>query len=136
MQKSFIEIQEEEFNLANKLNEMNILKGPNLCKCRNNIFKIQKDSSYKTSGIIFRRNYYKCKNKFNIRVNSFFEKFSKITLKVCFEVIRCMLVYNLNAKKTFDMINKTLKENININTIREIFKEIRKIIARYYNIIY
>ena len=115
---------------------MNILKGPTLYKCENNTFKIQKDVSYKTSGIIYSCNNYKCKNKFNIRMNSFFEKFSKITLKVCLEVIRCMLVYNLNAKKTFYMIKNTLKENININIIREIFKEIRKIIARYHYIIY
>ena len=32
MQKSFTEIQEEELNLATKLYEMNILKGPTLCK--------------------------------------------------------------------------------------------------------
>ena len=76
---------------------MNILKGPTLCKCGNNIFKKQKDVSYNTSGI-----------------NSFFEQFSKITLKVCLKVIICMLVYNLNAKKIFDMIKNTLKENIKI----------------------
>ena len=98
---------------------MNILKGSTLCKCGNKTFKILKDAGYKASGIIFRCNYYKCKNKFNIRVNSFFEKFSKITLKVCLEVIRCILVYYLNAKKTFDMIKNTLNKNknININTI-------------------
>lgn len=136
MQKSFEQIQEEEFNLATELYKKQIIKGPKVCKCGNKAFTIQKDASYKTSGIIFRCNSYKCKAKFNIRINSFFEKFSKITLKICLEVIRAMLVLNLNAKKAYELITNTLKENININTLRAIYKEIRNIICRYYFILY
>ena len=52
------------------------------------------------------------------------------------EVIQLMIVFNLDAKKTYELITNTLKENININTIREIFKEIRRVIVEYYFILY
>lgn len=59
MQKSFIQIQKEEFNLAKHLYKMKILKGPISYIYGNKIFSIQKDASYRTSGIIFRCNSYK-----------------------------------------------------------------------------
>ena len=47
-----------------------------------------------------------------------------------------MLVLILNAKKAYELITNTLKENININTLREIHKEIRNVISRYYFILF
>ena len=60
---------------------------------------VKKDKNFKTSGIIWRCNSYKCRTKRNIRTNSLFEKFSKLTLTTIYEVVKCFLYFNFNKKR-------------------------------------
>ena len=69
-------VDESEFEFANKLKALGFLRGPN--KCSNNVFIIQKDSSNRTSCIIFRCNKYSCRKKYAIRCNSILKSKKKI----------------------------------------------------------
>jgi len=51
------------------------LVGPQVCVCDNRQFNIYKDSSYKRNKCSFSCNNYKCKKKFSITINSFFQNF-------------------------------------------------------------
>ena len=92
------ELDSNELDVAKQLKNKGFLPGPGLCKCGCTLFTIQKDNSQKTSKITWRCSNYKCRNKFNIRINSFFSFFPKITLLILFEVIKCCICLNLKKK--------------------------------------
>ena len=89
----------QEYNIAIMFNEKGYLPDSSICSCGNKKFAMQKDKNFKTSGIIWRCNSYKCRTKRNIRTNSLFEKFSKLTLTTIYEVVKCFLYFNFNKKR-------------------------------------
>ena len=53
------------------------LSGPEKCDCENIEFLIQIDNNYKISTLIYRCSNYKCKKRFNLRINSFSDDFPR-----------------------------------------------------------
>ena len=95
-----MEIEDKENNLnvnettfANELFSKGWLPGPLKCSLCNGInFSIQNDRNNKTSGFCFRCLNYKCKKKYNIRINSIFEKFPQQKLSLITEIIKSFYV--------------------------------------------
>ena len=80
--QSNISDNKDEFEYANLLYKKNYLPGPKNCICGNKIFMIYKDSTNKTSGCSFRCGNYKCRRKYKILINSFYELFPNKQLKL------------------------------------------------------
>lgn len=88
------------------------------------------DSYNKTSGFSFRCLNTKCRRKYSVLINSFFNLFPYVPLKIISEVIKTFLCIELNAEEAY----KYLKDkNINISKIQtnKIYKEIKKCIQQY-----
>ena len=134
--ESIPDISNNEYNIAVKLNKLGFLPGPIICKCGNKNFTIQIDNSRKTSNIVWRCTNYKCRAKINIKINSFFDYFSKLTLYNIYEVIKCFICFNFNKKKAFEYLTKEKNINISLKAIKEIYQKIRYILYRYYYILY
>ena len=105
--------------------EIGFLPGPELCKCGNNKFNVQNTSKYKISSLCYRCMNKTCKKIFNIRENSFFEEYKKIPVWQVFEIIKCFISYDFNAKKTQEYMQNEKNTNININVIYKLFNNIR-----------
>ena len=129
-------MQADEVQYAILLNKMGYLPGPKECKCGGKQFNIQYDGNYKTSHACFRCIKKDCRNRHQIRINSFFNNFPKIQLKTLSEIIKCFICYEMNANATFKYISSNFSISINIATIRNIFQEIRNVIFKYYYIVY
>lgn len=112
------------------------LSYPEQCKCCRVIFNVEYDANSKTSKVTFRRSNYKCRNGLSIRNNSFYVEFPKIRLYVLTEVLKYFLIYEMNAVKARQYIIETLKEIMNIETIRKIYTTIRDTIKKYLYIQY
>ena len=70
------------------------LTGPLKCTLCNGInFSIQNDSSNKTSGCCFRCLNYKCKKKYNIRINSIYEKIPQQKLSYLQKLLNVLYVW-------------------------------------------
>ena len=114
-----------------KLHASGFLPGPEKCICGNKNLNIQKLAS-KKSGFCFRCMVKNCKRYYPLRANSFFSKFTHMSIDYVIEVIKCNLSFKFNINKT----KKYLAEEKNIlyssNAIREIYNEIRKTIYLYY----
>ena len=54
---------------------------------------------------------------YNIRKDSFFEPFTKLTLNFVLEVVKCMLCKEMNIEKTKIYLDHTIKEKISKPTI-------------------
>lgn len=102
------------------------------CKCGSDSFEIQIDNSSKTSKVCFRCQNSKCRYKFNIRINSFFSKFSKIRLLTVNEVIKGMLCKDFNIEETHKYLTQDLHLIISIKAIREIYSAIRYVLYKYF----
>ena len=81
----------EEYLLATKLKDLGFLREPDKCICGNTLLNIQKLTTRRPSGIVYRCINYKCKRIYNIRKDSFFEPFRYLTLNIVLEVVKCML---------------------------------------------
>ena len=130
------QIENSEYTFAIQLLDKEILKMPDICSCGKNNFTLQKDNSCKTSGICYRCNNYKCKKKFSVRNNTIFANFPKLKLTECFEVMKCCLCYEMNITAAYKYMTQSLKTTISKQAIRNIYKEIRNTLKRYYNISY
>ena len=126
----------DEYELASKLKDLGILRGPDQCICGNNRLNIQKLKSNRPSGIVYRCTNYKFKGIYNIRKDSFFEPFTKLTLNIVLEVVKYMLCKEMNIEKTKIYLDNTIKEKISKPTIRKIFKNVQNIIKKYFEIEY
>ena len=87
------------FDYALELYKLGFLRGPEKCECGNNHFNIQVYNLYKTTGSCFRCNNIKCKKRYPIRVNSFFENHSNISLELCSEIMKFFYAMNSMLKK-------------------------------------
>ena len=120
-----------EIEYASKLNEMGYLPGPDICKCGAKKFTIQNYHESKTSGCIFRCINSKCRQRFPIRVNSFFERHPYVSLKLCSEIIKCCICFEFNITKTKKYINTEKNTFVSTNVIRKIYESIRFIMYKY-----
>ena len=109
--ESIPDISNNEYNIALKLNKLGYLPDPLICKCDNKNFSFQIDNSRKTSNIVWRCTNYKCRAKINIKINSFFDNFSKLILYNIYEVIKCFICFNFNTKKSLRISYKRKKYN-------------------------
>ena len=112
------------------------LIGPIKCKCGSQNFNIYKDSSYKINGCSFSCSNYKCKKKYPITINSFFDKFSHQNIMLIAEIMKCFLCLDLNAKRCLEYIIKNLNYFVSERTVRNVYTEMRKIITKYLKILY
>lgn len=87
-----------EYEIAIQLLGLGLLKDPGERKCKSKLFMIQKDSNNKVSGLCFRCTNYACRLKYLIRINSFYSKFTFISLEIVTEVIKCCLSLDLNVE--------------------------------------
>ena len=128
-------IEESELNFAVKLYDRGYISGPKICCCGNNTFSIQYDSHSKISKCIFRCKNNKCKYRYSIRSNSFYALFPKMKLYVISEIIKKFLE-GVNASKCYDYLKNEINASISLVTIKNVYTEIRKVISKYYNILY
>ena len=101
-----------------------------------NYFKIYADSSYKINGCSFRCGNNKCRKKYSITINSFYDNFTKQKLTIICEIIKCFIIHNFNANKTYKYINEELKAFVSKKIISKIFNKMRKIICKFLKINY
>ena len=128
-------IEDSELNYAEYLLKNGFIQEPKNCKCGKTSFFIQYDGNSKTSKCIFRCKNYHCKNRIPIRVNSFFAEYPKLKLKLVTEIIKGFMSEN-NAKATFNYLKDQLKIEISLEKVQSVYHSIRKVIAKYYDIIY
>ena len=99
-----------EKEYAPKLNEMGYLPVPDVCKCGEKKFTIQNYQESKISRFIFRRTNPKCRQRFPIRSNSFFERHPYVSLKLCSEIIKCCICFEFNITKAKRYTNTEKKQ--------------------------
>ena len=116
---------------AKYLHKMGYLPGPYQCSCGTKNFVIYADSNCKTTNCSFRCINSKCRLKFPIRINSFFEKYNHKSLTQISEIIKCFIVRELNAEKTKEFLKNEYNITIALPTLYLIFKDIREIIYEY-----
>ena len=85
---------------------------------------------------MYRCTNYKFKGIYNIRKDSLFEPFTKLTLNIVLEVVKYLLCKEMNIEKTKIYLDNTIKEKISKPTIRKIFKNVQNIIKKYFEIEY
>ena len=81
---------------------------------------IYKDSINKTSGCSFKYGNYKCRKKYKILINSFYELFLNKQLKLVSQVMKCFLVYNFNTQKAKEYLDNECKVIISLRSISDI----------------
>ena len=94
---------------ARKLFDYGYLPGPISCDCGANYFKIYSDLSYKVNGCSFRCGNNKCRKKYQITINSFYDNFTKQKLSIMSEIIKCFIFHDYNATRTYKYITEELK---------------------------
>ena len=129
-------IKEKAIETANYLHEKGYLPGPGYCTCGGNYFKIYKDPNYKLNCCSFSCYNTKFRKKFPITINSFYKKFSHHKLDYISKIIKYNICLDMNLIKAFNYLKYEKAINITKRTIRRVYYEIRKIISKYFKIIY
>ena len=129
-------MESDPISYAIVLYKKGYLVGPKVCVCGNKCFNIYKDLKYKTNQCSFSCNNYKCKRKFPITINSFFQNFPNQNIRLISEIMKCFLIREFNAAKAYKYINNELKLFVSDKLIRKVFTEMRKIICKYLKIEY
>ena len=93
-------IQEDETNYAKYLYVKGFLPGPIKCSCGGTNFNIYKDSQYCISQCSFRCLNISCRKRYQIRINSLFNKFPYIRLDLISEIINSFITLEFNVKQT------------------------------------
>ena len=78
----------------------------------------------------------KCKKIYNIRDNSFLEKYTKMPIWQVFEIIKCFICYEFKATKTREYMQSEKNVNIINIVILKIFNNIRNLIYCYLQLVY
>ena len=112
------------------------MRGPEKYECGDNHFNIQVYNLYKTTGSCFRCNNTKCKKRYPIRINSFFENHSNISLELCSEIMKCFLCHEFNIKKAVEYIKNGKNVNVSSRVVSSVYKSIRTIIYKYFYYLY
>ena len=121
---------------ALELYKLRYLRGPEKWDCGDNHFNIQVYNLFKTTGCCFRCNKIKCKKRYPIRINSFFENYSKISLELCSEIMKCFLCHEFNAKKAVEYIKNEKNVNVSPRVVSAVYKFIRNVIYKYFYYLY
>lgn len=102
------------------------MPGPKKCICNKTQFYIYKGKYFATSICSFRCINNSCIPRFQIRINSFFEKFPYVRLDIVLELINYIICLELNISKTIEYINN---KNVNISkkVVKQAFNEIKNI---------
>ena len=129
-------IQEDETNYAKYLYVKGFLPGPIKCSCGGTNFNIYKDSQYSTSQCSFKCLNNSCRKRYQIRINSLFNKFPYIRLDLISEIINCFLTLEFNVKRTKQYLENEKHRTISSNVLNKIYKELRTIIYDYMRIVY
>ena len=74
--------------------------------------------------------------RYQIRINSLFNKFAYVRLDLISEVINCFINLEFNVKKTKHYLANEKNRNISITLLNKILKELRNIIYDYMHIVY
>jgi len=127
---------DKEIEFAKFLYKKGYLPGPKKCDWCKDIFNIQKGSSCKTSGCIFRCSNYACRKKFSIRKNSIFELFPYIPLLIFADIISCFMIKEFNIAKAYEFLNSEKNYVVSTRTIRKIYNKLRDLIINYLNVVY
>ena len=130
------EQETSEYEYATKINSLGYLPGPDICSCGWKKFNIQNLRQNYTSGICFRCTNNFCRKRYNIRYNSFFERYPNITLQVCSEVIKCFICFEFNAKDAEKYIKEEKGQIISSRVIGKIYQSIREVLYKYLYKIY
>ena len=70
-----------------------------------------------------------------IRINSFYALFLKLKLRLVSEIIKSFINWN-SAIRCYDTLKKENNISVSLQTVLNIYNEIRKVIKNYYNILY
>ena len=84
-------------------------------------FSIQKDNQNKNTVCIFRSAYYKCRKKFNVRINSIFELFLYNWLLLLAEIFSCFISKEYNVAQTLKYITTEKHYVVSSNVVSKIF---------------
>ena len=93
-------IQGDETNYAKYLYVKGFLPGLIKCSCLGTNFNIYKDSQYSTNQCNFRCLNNSFRKRYQIRINSLFNKFPYIRLDLISEIINCFITLEFNVKQT------------------------------------
>ena len=121
---------------ALELYKLRYLRGPEKWDCGDNHFNIQVYNLFKTTGCCFRCNNIKYKKRYPIRINSFFESHSKISLELCSEIMKCFLCHEFNVKKAVEYIKNEKNVNVSPRVVSAVYKFIRNVIYKYFYYLY
>ena len=108
---------------------------PNMCICGNKKLSLQIFKNNKTDGFCFRCLKKACKKIYNIRNNSFYEKFKCLSFEDHLDLFACFISFNFNVREAYEYLrnkNKIISENL----IGRFFIYMREIIYKYYTIVY
>ena len=129
-------MQVSQIEYAITLYNKGYLKGPITCQCGCKLFKIYYDSYYKVNQCSFRCSNYKCRRRYSITINSFFNNFTYQNIQLISEIIKCFITRDMNATKAYKFINSELKVLASKQLIRRVYKDIRKVICKSLKIEY
>ena len=131
-----IDPQDNEIDLAKILFSEGFLPRPNECYCGNKLFSIQVDNSNKTSRCSFRCTNNKCRRKYAIRINSFFQKFPQIKMKTIIKILELFLCDEINVEKAKTTLNEKYNISLSLTVLYKIYRAFREVIYKYLLIVY
>ena len=123
-------------SIINTFYNNNYIKPPEFCVCGNSKIKLNKYSKYKINPYCFRCTKRNCKKIYPLLKGSFFDKFKFLPLNVSYDILRCFIEYEFNAKSALNYLVNTKFYTLSDKIIHEFYTEIRKIIYKYYLIEY
>ena len=115
-----------ETEYAKDLYMRGYLPGPEICNCSSKSFEIQNFTANKTHECCFTCLNYKLRKAYPIETNSFFVKFSYVPLRLVSEIIKCFIIKDINADKTWKNLVDENNITISKQLIFRIFQEIEK----------
>ena len=124
------------FDYALELYKLGFLQGPEKFEFGDNHFNIQEFKIYKTTRSCFRYNSIKCKKRYPIRINSFIENHSNISLELYSEIKKCFLCHEFSVKKAVEYIKNEKNVNVSSRVVSTVYKSIRTIIYKYFYYLY
>jgi len=130
-----INAQKSEIEYAKYLWNVGYIPRSQQFVCGNNNFEIYNDSYNKTSGCSYRCLNSKCRRKYSVRINSFYNLFPYVSLKVISEIIKSFLCIELNTEAVYQYLRH---KNISISKreIYNIYKAMRNYIQKYLLVVY
>jgi hypothetical protein len=131
-----INAQNNETDLAKMLFNEGYLPGPKECLCGSKTFSIQGDKANKTSGCTFRCTNNKCRRKYAIRINSFFQQFPQIKMEIIIKVLELFICDEINVEKAKKILDEKHNICLSLTVLYKIYHAFREVIYKYLLIVY